>query len=96
VPTNGWTAAFGPDHRRLSGEQRKAFAVAVGKLVEGLERGSIRKGLRVKGVQTAPGIFELTWAPDGRATFEFGEPVREDDPHIIWRRIGTHNVLDRP
>jgi hypothetical protein len=62
--------------------------------VEDIREGKgFRKGLRVKGVQGASGIFEMTWANDGRATFEYGEPVRGDDPHIVWRRVGTHAVL---
>ena len=58
--------------------------------------GRFRKGLRVKGVQGATGIFEMTLAADGRATFEYGEPVTEGGTHVVWRRVGTHAVLDRP
>lgn len=53
-------------------------------------------GLRVKRVQGARGVFELTWAPDGRATFEYGREVQPGEPHIVWRRIGTHAVLRQP
>jgi hypothetical protein len=38
----------------------------------------------------------LPATPDGRATFTFAPPVREGKPHVIWRRIGGHDVLDRP
>ena len=38
----------------------------------------------------------MTWADDGRATFEYGEEVRAGHPHIIWRRVGTHDILDNP
>ena len=43
-----------------------------------MERGSrqgFRLGLRVKRVQGEWSLFEMTWAPDGRATFSMGEPV---------------------
>jgi len=30
-----------------------------------------RAGLRVNGVQAAPGLFAMTWAPDSRATFSY-------------------------
>jgi hypothetical protein len=33
---------------------------------------------------------------DGRATFHFGNRVREGEPHIVWRRIGTHKIFTRP
>ena len=70
---------------------------AVKKFVDDLARGGRpRSGLRVKGVQGAPGIFELTWAPDGRATFQFGKSIREGQPHIIWRRVGGHEILNAP
>jgi hypothetical protein len=42
------------------------------------------------------GVYELRFAPDGRATFTFAPPVREGKPHVILRRIGGHDVLDRP
>lgn len=44
--------------------------------------------------QGAEGVFELTWAPDGRALFRRGDPVRPGEPHIVWLRIGTHDILD--
>ncbi|WP_035697160.1 hypothetical protein [Glycomyces tenuis] len=55
-----------------------------------------RPGLRVKGIKGAPGIFELTWAPDGRATWSYGGERFEGEPHIIWRRIGTHDIFKNP
>jgi hypothetical protein len=41
-------------------------------------------------------VWEMTWAPDGRATFHFGTPVTEGEAHIVWRRIGTHKIFTRP
>jgi hypothetical protein len=38
----------------------------------------------------------MTYAADGRATFEYGEEQRPGEAHIKWRRIGDHGVLDRP
>ena len=83
MPTREVLPQFWRDWARLTPEQREAF-------------GAVRAGLRVKGVRTAPGIFELTWAPDGRATFSFGAPVVVGESHVIWRRIGTHDVLRAP
>jgi hypothetical protein len=97
VPTYAWLARFGADFDSLSPSQQAAFLIAVAQFVEDLRRGGgFRKGLRVKGVQGATGIFEMTWADDGRATFEYGDAVREGEPYLIWRRVGTHAVLDRP
>ena len=55
-----------------------------------------RPGLRVKGVAAHPGVFEMTWDNDGRATFSYGEERVPGQPHVIWRRIGTHAVLTPP
>jgi hypothetical protein len=52
----------------MAPEQKGAFKRAVRKFVRDLPSGAFRKGLRVKGIQGAEGIFEMTWADDGRAT----------------------------
>jgi hypothetical protein len=38
----------------------------------------------------------MTWAPDGRATWQYDDEVRAGEPHVLWRRIGTHDMFDRP
>lgn len=97
MPTREVLESFWRDWDRLSPEDQRAFLAAVEKFVHDLRAGAgIRKGLRVKGVQAARGIYELTWADDGRATFQFGRAVIGDEPHIIWRRIGDHRILERP
>jgi hypothetical protein len=43
-------------------------------------------------------IYSLTWSftgPDGRATFHL-ETGDDGAPLLVWRRIGTHDVYDRP
>jgi hypothetical protein len=55
-----------------------------------------RAGLRVKGVTAHPGVFEMTWDNDGRATFSYGEERTAGQPHVIWRRIGTHAIFTPP
>jgi hypothetical protein len=95
MPTFARTPRFEADYRSLSLDDRNRFKVAYQKLVEDLKAGRPpRRGLRVKPVQRTNGVFEITFAPDGRATFEYGTPVKQGDRHVIWRRIGTHDVLD--
>jgi len=97
LPTYAWLARFRAEFRALPPEQQERFLATVELFVADLAaRRGFRPGLRVKGVQGAAGIFELTWAPDGRATFEYGEPVLEGEPHVIWRRVGTHAILTTP
>jgi len=97
MPTREITESFSRDWERLTPEQQRAFRLAVGKLVDDLRAGGgLRAGLRVKGVRGTPGVYELTWASDGRATFSYGRSVVGDEPHIVWRRIGTHEILREP
>ena len=97
MPTFRWLPRFGADFDRLTPAQQAAFLAAVAQFVEDLRSGGqFRKGLRVKGVKGATGVFEMTWADDGRATFQYGEPVVAGDPHVVWRRIGTHEIFKQP
>jgi len=53
--------------------------------------------LRIRDVEAAPGIWEMTWSfagPDGLATFEYFQVGQELG--IRWRRIGRHDILRRP
>jgi len=85
---------------RLTPEQRRRFRKTVTAFVEDLRTGRFRAGLRIKGVQRAPGVYELTWSmgtgPAGRATWEYGAPIVPGEQHIVWRRIGTHDILSSP
>jgi hypothetical protein len=55
-----------------------------------------RPGLRVESVTAHPGVFEMTWDGDGRATFSNGSERVPGQVHIIWRRIGTHAIFTPP
>jgi hypothetical protein len=98
MPTFAVTDRFRKDLTVLDPSDRARLRRAVSQFVEDLSSpdGRPRPGLRVKGVQGAAGVFEMTWAPDGRATFEYGPEVRPGEPHIVWRRVGTHDILGRP
>ncbi len=97
MPTFQTTPRFERDWKQLTADLRARFRrVIVDQFVPDLTRGSFRAGLRVKGVHAAPGVFEMTWAPDGRATFSYGRSRREGESHVIWRRIGTHDVFREP
>ncbi|MGH2957140.1 MAG: hypothetical protein ACRDL6_09115 [Solirubrobacterales bacterium] len=73
------------------------FNRALRRFIEDLDAGrDFRSGLRVKAMQGYPGVWEMTWAQDGRATFHYGDEVRPGDPHIVWRRIGTHSIFRLP
>jgi hypothetical protein len=96
VPTFAWLARIGVDFDALSDEQQAAFLVAITLFVEDLKAGTSRPSLRVKGVKGAAGVFEMTWAANGRATFQYGREITAGQTRIIWRRVGTHDVFRTP
>ena len=96
MPTFSLTDRFRRDFAVLTAAEKAAFRAAAAKLAADLPSQSFRPGLRARGVQGAAGVFEMTWADDGRATFEYGSAVREGETHISWRRVGTHAIFARP
>lgn len=90
-------SSFWDDWERLDARRQQAFLAARRDFVDDLRNGGrFRKGLRVKGVRGYPGVYEMTWAGDGRATWMYGTPRKAGEPHIVWRRIGTHSIFGRP
>ena len=97
MPTFDKLASFLRDWALLTPQQKALFMQAVGKMLFDLNSGQgFRSGLRIKGVQGTAGVFEMTWADDGRATFAYGTSPHQSDVHIIWQRIGTHAILKNP
>lgn len=97
MPTYEWLPRFSADLAKLDPGQRAAYLASVRQFVEDLQRGgAFRQGLRVKGVQGARGVYEMSWAPDGRATFHYGQPRVPGQAHVVWRRIGTRDIFGRP
>ena len=98
------TPAFEADWARLSEREREFFRSVIRKRFHpACERyredpaTPWPRGLRVKAVQGAPGVWEMTWScsgPDGRATFEWVE--LDGELALRWRRIGGHAVFGRP
>lgn len=97
MPTWDKLARFRHDWKKLTEAEKRLFLAAVTMFVEDLRAGNgFRKSLRVKPVQGKDGVWEMTWSMgsfDGRATFEFGDEVVEGEPHVIWRRIGGHEIF---
>jgi hypothetical protein len=97
MPTHDELLRFMREFTKLSDAEQDQFIDAMKVMVTDLRAGRVfRSGLRVKGVQGYPGVFEMTWADDGRATFMYGAEQRPGEAHIIWRRIGGHDILKNP
>ena len=96
MSTFSQTDRFRSDFAKLTAEQKAVFRAAAARFVDDQPSEGLRPGIRIKGVQGADGVFEMTWSDDGRATFEYGPAVREGETHIVWRRIGTQDIIARP
>lgn len=98
------TPAFDADYRRLKPEHRETLRrVLRNKFIPACDALAADpstawpRSLRVKAIQGAPGILEMTWSfasPDGRATFEL--VTVEGEFRCRWRRIGDHSVFSAP
>lgn len=90
---------FQRDFNQLSGAAQDRFRACVVRFNAAVDGGPpYPSGLRIKKVQGTSDVWELTWAPDGRATFEFGGriPAGAGAPHVVWRRVGGHDIFNRP
>jgi hypothetical protein len=99
MPTFETLPRFEKDWKGLTSQQRDTFRKVVrDAFVPDLVAPDrpFRQGLRVKGVKAHPNVFEMTWDNDGRATFSYGAEHVSGEPHVIWRRIGTHDIFTPP
>ncbi|MGH9382508.1 MAG: hypothetical protein ACRD2Z_18165 [Thermoanaerobaculia bacterium] len=98
MPTFEREPRFDREFRRLSRELQRAFLDVLPSFIEALRAKppAFSPRLRVKRVEGTPGVWEMTFAPDGRATFAYGREVVRGEPHVVWRRIGDHSIFDDP
>ncbi|MFF5858628.1 hypothetical protein ACFY8B_23875 [Streptomyces sp. NPDC012751] len=88
---------FTADLQHLTPAQRRRFRrVVLDAFVPDLRTGrQFRPGSRIKGVRCVPGVYELAWAPDGRATWSYGRAVVAGLPRRV-ARIGGHDIFTGP
>ncbi len=98
MPTFERLPRFDREFRRLPRELQRAFLTMLPVFIAALRERppAFPPALRIKRVQGAVGIWEVTFAPDGRATFEYSEEIIASEAHVIWRRVGGHDVLADP
>ena len=102
MPTHAEAGIFIRDFNKLTKSQRDRFLAALENFIADLlaieagQRKSFRSSLRVRKVQGLRGVFEMTWANDGRATFSWGDEVIKGRRHVEWRRCGSHDIFKRP
>lgn len=102
MPTHDEATAFQRDLDRLTDRQAERFEARLADFIADLmaveegQRSWFRPGLRVKKLSGVPDVYEMSWAPDGRATFAIGNPIVAGKIHIVWLRVGSHDILRRP
>ncbi len=97
-PSYTVTARAAREYAKLSRSDRRRFTIARKAFVEALrtDPSALPPQLRVKRVKGHEGIWELTWATDGRATFTYGTEQIPGEAHVLWRRIGDHSIFSDP
>ncbi len=99
MPTHIENPSFKRDLRRLTPAQATLFEDRLQEFVADLaamEEGRLiwfRAGLRVKKVKGELGAYEMSWAPDRRAIFSWGPQQIPGKRHVVWLRIGSHDIL---
>jgi hypothetical protein len=97
MPTHEEEDGFWRDIDHLTDEEFARFRRAALRLAEDLDRGEIRASLRVKPLVNHPSIWEMAREDhDGRATFAYGPERIPGKRHVIWRRVGGHEVFQEP
>jgi hypothetical protein len=95
--------SFKADYKRLSAGEQDRFKKVLPDFVAACDRhagdstATWPAALRVKDVEGAPGIWEMTWSfrgPDGRASFEWAQI--DGALAVRWRRIGGHSIFKQP
>lgn len=96
MPTYDMKPRFLDDLKRLTPEEYRQFKRAVQKFVDDLKAGRPpRKSLGIERFESRKGVYELHWSGDGRALFRFGASPHEGEVHIVWLRVGTHDIYDQ-
>lgn len=89
---------FRRGYLRLTPARRHRFRTTLAQFVEDLqamEAGRaqwFRPGL-VRKLHGSASLYELRWAPDGRATFSWGRKKETGRSHVVWHDCGGHEIL---
>jgi hypothetical protein len=101
MPTWDKSGRFRREYDQLRDDEKMQFLDAVRRFVEDLRAWEaaemtglpgFQAGLRVKRFQGRRGVWELSWAGDGRSLWTFADPVVLGKAHVIWLRVGSHQI----
>ncbi len=86
---------FLAEYAKLSSQEKKQFRAAVRKIIAALDAGKF-PGPPLVQKMTDRDVYEVRWAANGRATFQYKYDAALGENVVIWRRIGDHRVLTNP
>jgi hypothetical protein len=85
------------EYLALSARDAAAFRRARDRFIAALQaQRRPEAGLGISEMGGHPGVYEFHYSGGGRATFHYGEPVIKGDVHVVWRRIGGHEIYRAP
>lgn len=97
MPTYAWQARFMREYRALARQDKVAFRRAKDRFVAVLRMDRPPEaGLGIAEMAGHPGVYEFRYSASGRARFSYGTTARGSDAHVIWRRIGGHEIYREP
>jgi len=88
VPTFERLPRFDRDWAELDRHSQDRFREIIARFAADLGDGAARPLLPVTAIAGAPGVLEMTFASDARATISVAAQPGQA-PHVIWRRIGS-------
>jgi hypothetical protein len=97
MPTFAWYPRFGREYLALSRRESATFRRARDRFIAALQaKRPLEAGLGIREMSGHPGVYEFRFSAGGRATFHYGKPVIPGEAHVIWRRIGGHEIYQEP
>jgi hypothetical protein len=98
VPTYGSTAAFIRMLRRLTERRQERFYAARDLFVAELKAQGftppLHPSLRLHKL-SGHDAWSISFGDGMRAVFRLGEPVKDNEVHVVWEFIGTHDEYER-
>ena len=97
MPTFAWLPRFMREYQSLSLREAAAFRRARDRFIAALQaHRPPEAGLGIEEMSGHPGVYEFHFSGSGRSTFHYGDPVIPGEMHVIWRRIGGHEIYREP
>ncbi|MBA3826288.1 MAG: hypothetical protein H0X24_20605 [Ktedonobacterales bacterium] len=96
MPKYDTLPGFMREFNKLSHEQQQLFLEAVRAIIVSLRLTQKLPGSPLIKKMTDYEIYEVRWAPNGRATFHLEPDPSGNEMIVVWRHIGGHEIYKHP